>query len=1620
MHQSLETLLERIEQDSDNPHEKGKRFERIVLNALRHDPIYQSRFSSVVRYAKWAEEFGISRQDTGIDLVGYEQEGGYCAIQCKFYRRDISLGQRDIANFFASSERDFKSRILVYTGRELSSNLLKLLDRSRIPCQLLDYTALRNLDVDWPNLYPEDAKPRPRIRHQLRKDQREAIEAALKNYSQHDRGRLILPCGTGKTFTTLRIAEKMALRGGRALYLVPSISLVAQSMREWAVQGELPMRFTAVCSDTSVGRDKEDLPLKELELPATTDSDEILARLNQQEPDSLKVVFCTYHSLPRIAQAQDRGAPPFDLIICDEAHRTTGVEQKKEESSAFTLVHDNERIRGRKRLYTTATPRIYADSVKNKASHKDLIFYSMDKEEVYGPEFYQMSFGEAVEKNLLSDYKVSIFSYSINRNISIEALNDIYRDDPVSGRGVNINQMALLLGCWDALADPEGSLHDRSISGDMSNPCRRVITFATTIKNSKRFRDTWSEFIPRYRQWQIEQQHSTHEELLEAEVRHVDGRDNAFYRREQLNWLEEPREENSARILTNARCLTEGVDVPALDAILFIAPRRSQIDIVQAVGRVMRKAEGKTFGHIIIPVIIDEGEDTTKALDGSVYQTVWDVLKALRSHDSRLDVEINRLALGEKKSERIIFNQPEDPADEEEDSEKVFLKQMPLNFADIPPGIFYAKMVEKVGDRRYWPSWAGDVAVIHNKLAQRILEAVQRQEECHDFETFLNSIRQTINPSFNQKNAVDLLAQHIITAPIYGALYEDFDFSRNNPVARELDRMATRMTDFGLQEETSTLDQFYESVRREVAGLEDPAARQKLLEHLYENFIKHALPKEAKRLGVVYTPTPLVDFLLRSADWALQQYFGKRLADEGVHILDPFAGTGTFLTRLIQDEELLPDKALEQKYHNELHANEIMLLAYYIAWVNIAEARAKRGLLPEPCPGLVWTDTFQDAERELVREGVGGQFDQTRGVSAANTEQIQRQLETPITVIVGNPPYRAGQRSADDDNPNVKYELLEQRVRDTYAARTLVSTKRTLYDHYKFAIRWATDRLGKQGVITFVSNASFIDANAESGLRACIHDEFTAAYIIHLRGAALKGRAEGQNVFDIKQPVAMLILVKDSKYDGPCQINYTAMPDGLKRQEKFNILDKAGTIEEIRFDQILPNSNHEWLNQRDESFDDFLLIGNPKTKVSKSEVSVFNLFSAGIVTAKDAWLFNSDQSSLKHSAEGMAKYYENQRENLAKEKIDYKTAIEPNSKKIKWSDSLRSRLKRNLSSPFDSRRMQKALYRPFVANYVYYDPFYMHSTYQIPKLFPDRHNVGRSATNECSVLPTLSLSKHGTMNKAICVSGRGADEFTCYFLDTIPCYDIVSKSQCFPRYTYHPLTNADLFAEATQADSEIIDAGEERYERRDNITDFALREFQKHYGDASITKDDIFYYTYGLLHQPDYRGRFANNLRRELPRIPMAPDFWAFAEAGRRLAALHLDFEGKYGDVEEYPLETDEKGRGDEAWQLERKKLKWGGKRPDWDQSQIVFPNGGVVSGIPTAAQDYVVNGRTPLAWAMDRYHIRQDKESGIVNDPNAWWAERGGPQAILPYLARLVTIAVETSKLVASLPNWE
>ena len=1571
MRDGFQRALDHIRSVADSEARKGRLFERLMKAYFTQDPLYRDRFSEVWLWSEWARiQPGFDGTDTGIDLVAEEHKGGYCAIQCKCYAPGTRMTKSHLDSFIAASARDpFTTLLVVDTGAEWGPNARKLIEKLSRPCTVLRFGDLANRPIDWPDLVQDEPEKLSLRREpfRLRPHQQAALDDVTSGFKEHDRGKLIMACGTGKTFAALRIAEAVAGVGGRVLYLVPSISLFQQSMREWAEQQAVSHRYIGICSDTRAGRTDEDASLQELEIPVTTDPTAISRALQEDPPDTMTVVFCTYHSLGLVEHAQDDGAPPFDLIICDEAHRTTGIERPGDKTSPFVLVHDAGKIRAAKRLYMTATPRLYTEGAKAKAANHDVEVFSMDDPETYGPEFHRLPFSRAVEQNLLSDYKVVVLAMS-EQHVDAALQAHLASSDSE----INITDAAKIIGCWRALQNPE---HKRPEDGPISH-LTRAIAFTNTIMSSKRLEAHWDGIVGHAVELLPEGERP---DAFHCETRHVDGQHHALDRKARIEWLEDDGAEVACRILSNARCLSEGIDVPALDAVLFMNPRNSHVDIVQAVGRVMRKAEGKEYGYIVLPVAVPAGVDPAVALDDNKrFAVVWSVLRALRSHDDRFDAEINKIDLNNRPTDRIIFSGDGVNGEQLPDA-----PELPFPPLDLPPGAIFAKIVEKCGDRKYWETWAKDVADIFSRIVRRIERLLDQpgNETLREwFEAFHDELKVSINESITTDSAIHMMAQHILTRPVFEALFEHYDFASGNPVAQALDGLRQDFGEFGLENETRDLDRFYESVRMRARGLDNSEARQRVLMELYEKFFATALKKDADRLGIVYTPVEIVDFILHSANHVLRQEFGRSLSDEGVHVLDPFTGTGIFLVRLIQSA-LIRDSDLSRKYHKELHANEIVLLAYYIAAIHIEEAfHGWRGPESsyEPFDGIVLTDTFN-----LHTDRTGF----PKAWLPDNSERVERQQSLPIQVIVGNPPWSVGQRSSADDNPNVDYPEIEKRVAETYAARSRATLKNSLYDTYKMAIRWASDRIGEHGVVAFVTNGSWIDGNVDSGVRACLAEEFSSIYVLNLRGnqrtQGERSRQEGGKVFGqgSRAPVAVTILVRnpDAGHEG-CRILYRDIGDYLKREEKLAILHEAGSIAGIKdWQEITPDRHNDWIGQRDEAFQKLFPMGSKAAKAGEvGSVAIFKLYSNGYKTGRDAYAYNFSRNSSAANARAMVGDYLGAmqvREKHPEYAID--DIVRHHSSNLRWDQKLKHRFQRRATTYYSDSYIREVAYRPFVKQHLYADTAFSQRPGLSGEIFP----------TTCG-------------NRAICVPGVGSTKrFSALMVDTMPDLELISKGQCFPRYRY---------VDRSDTPRDLYDRP--KVESIDNISDTAIDAFRVHYNDNTITKDAIFEYVYGILHVSGYRERFANDLAKELPRIPMAPDFSTFAEAGRALAELHLNYE----TCDQYPLEVAFVHSGEprpEHFRIGERAMRF-----DDDEKTVLRINEHVsLRGIPDAAHRYQVNGRTPLEWFIDRYRITRDKESGIVNDPNGWFDD---PRDLVAAFRRIVHVSVETTRIVEGLPE--
>ncbi|ALA67504.1 DEAD/DEAH box helicase [Corynebacterium lactis] len=1629
----------------------GIAFEKLMVNYFRTDPTLRAQFDEVYRWSDWRYNGG--KPDTGIDLVARRiDDGSWTAIQCKFYLPTTRIDKANLDSFFEASghsfatedgPRHFASRMIISTTDRWSSHAEAALADQIIPTSRIGVAAIAESPINWDVAFPgseiqinlsqrETFSPRPH--------QQAAIDKAMEGFATHDRGKLIMACGTGKTFTALRLAERVAEeRGGKAriLFLVPSISLLSQTLKEWTAQARLDMRTFAVCSDSKVSRKAEDIATYDLEVPVSTDGVEIAQRFaSGKRAKGLNIVFSTYQSLPAVHAAQQAGLDEFDLVICDEAHRTTGVTLAGEEASNFTKIHDAAYIKAAKRLYMTATPRLFDEAVKGKAAEHSAELASMDDEGIYGSEFYRLGFGEAVDKGLLTDYKVLVMT--VDESVAAEAMARSENNQ------INLTLASAMIGAWNGLAKRSGALQGKKGGFDEGAAAmRRAVAFAKDIKTSTQIAESFPALVATHQE--LLKEHavlsdvSLHNVDLAVAAQHVDGGMNALERGTRLSWLESPAVEDETRILTNARCLSEGVDVPALDAVIFFNPRNSMVDVVQSVGRVMRKSAGKDYGYIILPVAVAPDVSPAQALnDNTRFKVVWQILNALRAHDDRFNAKVNSIALneGDVKELPIEVDTVTNPRKKLEDAEKDSVKnpdafddskditqQLALFSLEAWEEAMYTKLVDKVGTRTYWEDWADDVATIAENQITRIKALVDGADASlrGEFDSFVEGLRNNLNDGITEDDAISMLSQHLITAPVFNALFDNHDFITHNPVARVMETMVAALSGANLDTETDSLEKFYESVRVRASEVTSASGKQQVIKEVYERFFRKAFRKQSEALGIVYTPVEIVDFILRAADDVSREHFGRGLTDEGVCILDPFAGTSTFTVRLLQSGLIKPDD-LARKYASELFATEIMLLAYYVSAVNIettynalvAEAALRDGA-PEPeyvpFSNIALADTFQIHEEGDIPD---------LNVFRSNNEVIERQKAAPINVVIGNPPYSAGQKSANDLNANLKYPTLDARIGQTYAARSTAQLKNSLYDSYLRAFRWATDRIGEQGVVAFVSNGGWIDGNTGDGVRLSMAEDFTDLYVFNLRGnqrtAGEQSRKEGGKVFGSgsRNTVAITIGVKDpgkSDFD----LHYRDIGDYLSAEEKLGIV-KASTVASMEWKSIVPNRFGDWLSQRSEEYETWPKLSDKK---KTQRALFFSTYSNGVGTSRDSWVIGYSGSQLHDSVELLLKTYNSavQRLETTEEFSNEKGVSEflrqspelSSTQKISWSRGLRQQASRRERLCVDSRSFRQMLYRPFSRQNIYFNNSLNEVQGQLPSMFPTpaHHNIGFVLTGSASHY-----------------------DFGLIATDLLPNLHVLDTGQFFPRFTWAPVDAEDggLFGEATvgkQGEASVYgEIGEvvDGYVRVDNITDEIKAIYRGALG-GDVTGDDIFHFVYGKLHDPAYRTKYGADLKKMLPHIETPSsreEFDKFASAGKELMTLHVGYES----VEPWPLEVDVKGDESdrETWRV--LKMKWA-KRKDPetgknvnDVTKLIYNKKVTVAGIPAEADEYMLGSRSAVAWLIDRYQVKKDKASGIVNDPNDWADEVGNPRYIVDLIGRVVRVAMETVRIVERLDN--
>ncbi|MCQ2876025.1 DEAD/DEAH box helicase [Helicobacter pylori] len=1584
-----------------NQRHKGSLFEKISKQFLQeHDSA--NEYESIDLWYDW--ELRGKERDKGIDIVIQTTSKEYIAVQCKFHQNSISYN--DISPFLTQllsgvGEVRFKKGIIISTSN-LTSEAIKAIEQIRSTGMGIDIDEITEEDfiysrIDWEKFDPtktedelplcDKKKPRP---HQT-----EAINATKEYFSnpKNARGKLIMACGTGKTYTSLKIMETLDPK--ITLFLAPSIALLSQTFREYAQEKSEPFYASIVCSDDKVGQskneDNDDIKFSELPIKPSTRLEDILSVYEKAQKENKHfIIFSTYQSALRIKEAQEAGLGEIDLIICDEAHRTVGAmysTNERDDKNAFTLCHSDENIRATKRLYMTATPKVYSESSKAKAKEKDNIIYSMDDAKTFGEEIYTLNFERAIALDLLTDYKVIILAVrsenlsgvtnSVNKKISqLEA-----KGTKLDKKLINNEFVCKIVGTHKGLAkqdvialDDENKEDNDLKSKRDTFVSQRAISFCKSIQTSKNIKDSFETIMECY----DEELKKKSFKNLEIKIDHVDGTMNCKERLEKLGELNK-FQPNICKVLSNARCLSEGVDVPALDSVIFFDGKSAMVDIIQAVGRVMRKAKNKKRGYIILPIALSESEikNLDEAVKNTNFKNIWKVLKALRSHDTSLVDE----ATFREKIKIFGSDDAKNPDDEEElqkdrtqhqndpkEAQKTLFDAIFLK--DLANAV-YNVMPTKLGDRNYWENFAKKTGNIARTLNNRLKELFGKNPEI--FDNFLTSLRDNIHQSIKEEEALDMIISHIITKPIFDAIFGD---NIKNPIAKALDKMVLKLSDLGLEGETKDLKNLYESVKTEAMRAKSPKSQQELIKNLYNTFFKEAFRKQSEKLGIVYTPIEVVDFILRATNGILKKHFNTDFNDKNITIFDPFTGTGSFIARLLSKEnDLISDEALKEKFLNHLFAFDIVLLSYYIALINITQAEQNRDSSLKNFKNIALTDSLDYLE-EKSDKGVIPGFEYLKENKEIKTTLANQKIQ----VIIGNPPYSSGAKSENDNNQNLTHPKLEKRVYETYGKNSTAKVGATTRDTLIHSIRMASDLLKDKGVLGFVVNGSFIDSKSADGFRKRVAQEFAHLYALNLRGnqrtSGEVSKKEGGKIFDSgsRATVAIIFFVKDKSVQNSA-IHYYEVEDYLKREAKLHLLAGFENLESVPFKKITPNAKGDWINQRNDGFEKLIpLKRDPKLKIFNT---IFDLNSGGVVSGRDPWVYNFSQKTLKQSVQNCIdtynadlkrfneRYREAFKQRTAKDKgikpaDRYKhlndQEITTDKTKIAWVQNLKTQLiKGKKLDDFSQEKISVSLYRPFNKQYFYYERELAWSFCSMKKIFPDK-----SARN---VVINTGVGK----------------AFSALISSEIPCLDLLHHNQAYPLYYYDDLGN-----------------------RYNAISGYALNLFRRHYKDNAITEEEIFYYIYAIFHHKGYLEKYKNSLAKEAPRIALSEDFKELSVLGKELAELHLNYEsGEMHESVEYNLLENAEVEG----YYDVVKMK-----KDKKGDSIIYNHHITITKIPKKAFDYVVNGKSAIDWVIERYQkTTDDKGSLIENNPNHY----AGGKYVFELLCRVITLSVKSVDLI-------
>ncbi|AEE70332.1 helicase C-terminal domain protein [Helicobacter pylori 83] len=1371
--------------------------------------------------------------------------------------------------------------------------------------------------------------------------------------------------------------------------------MLSQTFREYAQEKSDPFYASIVCSDDKVGKvrknknddDTDDINFSELPNKPSTRLEDILSVCEKAQKENKRfIIFSTYQSALRIKEAQEVGLGEIDLIICDEAHRTVGAmysSNERDDKNAFTLYHSDGNIKAKKRLYMTATPKVYSESSKARAKESDNVIYSMDDESIFGEEIYTLNFTRAIALDLLTDYKVMILAVrkenlsgvinSVNQKISrLEA-----EGTKLDKKLINNEFVCKIIGTHKGLAkqdlialdDENKKDHDLQNKND-TTPSQRAISFCKSINTSKRIKESFETIMECYN----EELKKKSFKNLTISIDHIDGTMNCKVRLDKLEELNK-FEPNTCKVLSNARCLSEGVDVPALDSIVFFDGKSAMVDIIQAVGRVMRKAKHKKRGYIILPIALEESEikNLDEAVNNTNFKNIWKVIKALRSHDPSLVDEatfrekIKIFGSDDHNNDETNQDDEElkkDKTDKTEQDPKQTQKTLfdAILLQDLANAV-YNVMLTKLGDRNYWENFTKKTGNIARTLNSRLKDIFEKNPEI--FHGFLDSLKGNIHSNIKEDEALDMITSHIITKPIFDAIFGD---NIKNPISKALDKMVEKLSTLGLQGETKDLKNLYESVKTEAMHAKSQKSQQELIKNLYNTFFKVAFKKQSEKLGIVYTPIEVVDFILRATNGILKKHFNTDFNDKNITIFDPFTGTGSFIARLLSKENgLISDEALKEKFLNHCFAFDIVLLAYYIALINITQAAQNRDGSLKNFKNIALTDSL-DFYEEKNDKGV---FDLFKDLKE-NKEIKDTLADKNIRVIIGNPPYSAGAKSQNNNNQNLSHPKLEKKVYEKYGKNSTAKVGVTTRDTLIQSICMASELLKDRGVLGFVVNGSFIDSKSADGFRKCVAKEFAHLYVLNLRGNARTSgetsKKEGGGIFGSgsRATIAIIFFVKDTSVKNSA-IHYYEVEDYLKREAKLNRLANFTDLDALPFETIIPNNKGDWINQRDDAFEKLIPLKRDK---QRQNPSVFDINSGGVISGRDPWVYHFSSDALMHSVQkcidtynaDLERFNAHFREAFKQRTKGVKSAdlyrhlndkeITTDKTKIAWTRALKQEFIKNKNlQESHEKRIRLAMYRPFNKQWLYFDKNLNEEQFQLPKIFPNKD------------------AQNVVINTTI-------RNFSALVSDAIPDGHFIGDANAYPLYYYDGLGN-----------------------RHYAISGYALNLFRKHYGDNLIAEEEIFYYIYAILHHKGYLEKYKNSLTKEAPRIALSEDFKELSALGKELAKLHLNYEsGEMHTSVEYKtlMNAEEKGYYDVETMT---------KKGD----RIHYNNHIAITKIPKKVFDYVVNGKSTIDWVIEHYKKTTDKESLIENNPNDY---KGG-KYVFELLCRVIKLSEKSVDLI-------